>query len=316
MARTKKSPREPLSNVAARHACITDGFARRFAIEQRIAELEAEHIKPLKDDRSKAWKNVAADTGLAITDLTDQYRIYKRQQLAKLFDEEADRDVVLDAQREIFAALQAGQTLDFLDVLGRAAQAPKRESVFADKPTGAGGSRPVEAIAADIAGMAAAGNVAGAAAAVAVVGALAAEPEGTADQDPLTSPMFVPHRGAGAAAFAAGKGEDACPYKVGSQTHAAWTFGFYRAEGAAAYIANEAIGTCRYTTGSPAWRHWNTGWTDEARKDGNGPEAVGAAAVKGAPRRRRRGHPAAPRPSAVVPQEGDHLADRYGLRLS
>jgi hypothetical protein len=265
MARNKKPPREPLSNVAARHACITDGFARRFALDQQIAELEAEHIKPLRDDRSKAWKNVAADTGLAVTDLTDQYRIYKRQQLAKAFADDADRDTVLDAQREIFAALQAGQTLDFLTVLDRVADKPKREGVFkgaaakADAPPATSPS-----------------------AASSAAEPAPAENMDLSAEDPVTSSLLVGKRSLGQAAFGKGHTFDRNPHRdQGNPDERAWDAGWWIGEGAKAYRDGKKVMECRHSTGTPAWRAWNHGWNQAAKRDGKDAETVGAMATAG-----------------------------------
>jgi hypothetical protein len=283
----------PITNAADLDAAVRDDFKALLRLDREIDAAIAKYVQDMKDERKEMWSNLGAKLDLPKADIGLFYKLFKRQEDSRTFDDEADGNAVREAHRVLFSALAKGQTLDFVDVLGQLNAKPKepatskgvfqepregssrqdqrRQGVPTEAPAGAeepnadttaeDEDAPVDATASSGA---------------------APEPEGTADQDPLTSPMFVPHRGAGAAAFAAGKGEDTCPYKAGSQTFVAWMYGYYKAEGGAAYDKDEAITSCRYSTGSPAWRHWNAGWNDAARKDGRDAEAVGAAAVKGA----------------------------------
>jgi len=253
MARPKKPKREPLTNIEARQACVRDGFAARFALEQQIAGLEAEHIKSLKDQQKKAWKNVSANTGFAVTDLNDQYRLYKRQEQAKDFDEESDRDTVLDAQREIFESLQAGETLDFMAVL---AKAPQKRGRKPNAPDGAvadgaaGGADPQH------------------------------DTEPDTDRDPVNHIDFLSQRGAGINAFNVGDDVDANPHAAGTPEYEAFNAGYYRAEGVNARDSGEAVSACRYPVGYEAWKRWGEGWNSAAAKDGEDAATVGAKAAE------------------------------------
>lgn len=267
MART--SQRTEIPNVEARQACVRDGFAARFAVERQIAALEAEHIKPLKDAKSKAWKNVSADTGHAITDLNDQYRIYKRQELAKLFEEEADRDTVLDTQREIFESLRAGQTIDFLDVLAKAPAKPKREGVFAGVT-----------VTAVVPPTAAAPEAAQPAPAAPKTGP--AENMDLSNEDPLTSSLLMGKRSLGEAAHNKGHTFDRNPHRdTGTVDEKAWDAGYWTGQGVKAYRDGKTVQDCPSSTGTPAWRAWNHGWNRAAKKDGKDAETVGAMAAAG-----------------------------------
>lgn len=262
MARNKE-PSPQISNVAEIDSAIVDDFKKLLQLDTEIAAAIAEHVQPMKDERKEMWSNLAAKVDIPKADIGLFYKLFKRQEDSRTFEDEADGKAVREAHRMLFSALAKGQTLDFIDVLGQVSKKPKREKVFGGDKPATPGTPTADAPAPDTE--------------TAPLDDGPAEPEGTADQDPLTSPMFTPHRGAGAAAFGQGKDEEGCPYKAGSQAFVAWMFGFYRAEGYAAYDKGDAVTACRYTTGSPAWKHWNTGWTDAARKDG-----ADAATVMGA----------------------------------
>lgn len=115
-----KEERIPLSNVQAINDLINDQFKVIFDHEQHIQEMMDKHISPLKNDLTKIRKNLAADTALDSKDIKDFYSIYKRQELAKLMDDDEDRGRVADAQKVLFGALHKGQTLDCFDVLDEA----------------------------------------------------------------------------------------------------------------------------------------------------------------------------------------------------
>ncbi len=106
-----------LHNVAAINQTINDNFKKILDLESHIAELMEEHIKPLKKEVSKIKKTNSADTGVDSTDLTLFYKIYKRQELAKVLEDEDDRGRIADNLRTAFGAMVSGQTLDFIDVL-------------------------------------------------------------------------------------------------------------------------------------------------------------------------------------------------------
>lgn len=99
---------------------IQDGFRERLKLENEVAALEAQHIKPLKDKINKLKKNMSANSGIDATDLNNFYRLYKRQEEADTM-EEGDRDRIQSNMRQAFGALRKGEMLDFIDMMNEAA---------------------------------------------------------------------------------------------------------------------------------------------------------------------------------------------------
>ena len=110
-----KNAEPRLANSSLRQEAITATFGRVLEIDQRIEALMLKHIQPLKDQRTEEWRTLKADTGIQFTDANLLYKLYKRAELAKDMDEEADRDRILDNLREVFESLKAGEQLDWLD---------------------------------------------------------------------------------------------------------------------------------------------------------------------------------------------------------
>ena len=114
---TEESNVTPLHNVADINDAITHVFKEVLANENYIAELTEEHIAPVKKDVKELWGTVKAKTDMELDELKLLYKVYKRQQQAKHFDDEEDRNRVADNFRTAFSALAHGQMFDFLDVL-------------------------------------------------------------------------------------------------------------------------------------------------------------------------------------------------------
>lgn len=106
---------DPKHNVAARHQLIRDGFKTVLRLEREKDGLEDKHIKPLKEEIGKKWKSLKADCNIELTDLKLQYKLWKRQEDSKAFDEAEERDRVQDGLRQIFEALHEGEMYDFID---------------------------------------------------------------------------------------------------------------------------------------------------------------------------------------------------------
>jgi len=115
MGQNSKPPE--IYDANKREALICATFRRALNLEEEIAALVAEHIKPLKDDLKEAWGDAKAKLNMPTKDLKLQYAIFRRQHEVLAFDDEAERNRCQDAAAEIFAALEKGQMLNFLDVL-------------------------------------------------------------------------------------------------------------------------------------------------------------------------------------------------------
>lgn len=226
-------PTEELTNAANRRACIRDGFANLSKIDDQLAAAIEEHIKPIKDARKKILKGLSTDTGIHTTDLTLDYKKFRRQEVSKTFEEEHERDAVLDAQREIYEALREGETMDFFRVSEKADE--KRGGVFT-APSGPANDRPQDDT-----------------------------DDGLAGADPRTSSLLTKERGEGAAAYDAGKNLDDSPYDGGSGPYLAWQVGWYRREGAAGFQNSLALKDCPYPKNSEAAKDWRHGWQTESK---------------------------------------------------
>lgn len=112
MPRTSSQPAR-LTNRQSIDTAICDAFSDIYNLDCDRREAISEHVKPVVDKINKDWKALSAQTGYAITDVKDQYRIYRRMRDAEAFEEDADREKVKDAQKGIFAALVRGQIMKF-----------------------------------------------------------------------------------------------------------------------------------------------------------------------------------------------------------
>jgi len=108
-------PHIPHHNIEAINSTIRNKFHEILKTDRDIKKLEEQHIAELKSDRTQLWKNMAADTDVSQTDLKLFYKLWKRQEEAKLFDEEEDANAVSDNLKVIFEALADGDQLDFID---------------------------------------------------------------------------------------------------------------------------------------------------------------------------------------------------------
>ena len=100
-----------LTNVNARRDCISKGFKDIYKIEEEIAEKTEEHIKPLKDERTKTWRNLKKDVDIPRKVLDLQYRQYKAVRAAGEDGEDDEFDILVDHLRELHLALHPGETI-------------------------------------------------------------------------------------------------------------------------------------------------------------------------------------------------------------
>lgn len=98
-------------------AALKVAFAELYALDDKIAELKAEHIDPLADSRTATWRDLKAKTDIARKDLDLFYKLYKRARMAQALDDEAEGERIRDNLRRVYQALQAGETLDWLDAV-------------------------------------------------------------------------------------------------------------------------------------------------------------------------------------------------------
>ena len=105
-----------LTNVTARRNCITKGFNDLYKIEEEIADKTEEHIKELKDLKTKTWRNLKKDVNIPRKVLDLQYRQYKAVRAAR-DGEDDELDTLIDHLHELHLALHPGETIDWVRAL-------------------------------------------------------------------------------------------------------------------------------------------------------------------------------------------------------
>lgn len=86
---------------------------RAYGLEQQIETAVEKHVKPLKDELKKLYRNTKADTLVPIKVLKAHYKLYEMAREAEESEEEEAAET-LDGMRLAFEALQHGQQLDWL----------------------------------------------------------------------------------------------------------------------------------------------------------------------------------------------------------
>ncbi len=110
-------------------------FAALYDIDCEIADLKAEHISPVTDERTAKWRTLKAASGIARKDLELYYKLYKRDRDAGNMDDEADGEEIKSNLRRVFAALREGETLDWIGAAtGDAPEEPRDDD---DEPLAA-----------------------------------------------------------------------------------------------------------------------------------------------------------------------------------
>jgi hypothetical protein len=236
----------PLSNTAEIDGQTKDGFANILRLDNAIDAAILHHVQELKDDRKEAWKTLGAKLDVPLKDLGLFYKLYRRQEESRSFEDDGEGAKVRDAHRQLFASLAKGETLDFVDVLTKVevsfTPGGKRDAVFEGKE---GAAPAIEEN----------------------------RPEDDTDNgldgaDPRTSGLLTKERGEGAHAVAAEKPLDENPYDGGTPQYLAWQVGFYRGEGAGALKADKALKDCPYPKNSEAAKDWRHGFQTESKAAG------------------------------------------------
>lgn len=120
MARSRKT--------SEAHHCLSEeqkqqkiqaAFPAIYGLMQQVEAKKAEHIKPLADAITKAWRTLKADTGIDQADLKPFFLIFIREQIAEAAENEADAERIRENLRQAFTALQSGETLDLLSAFGQ-----------------------------------------------------------------------------------------------------------------------------------------------------------------------------------------------------
>lgn len=124
MARRRKNPsserdepRAPLTNVGALNDAIIRAFRGLLEVDRQIEARIERDIKPLREARAQTVKTLKEDTTIDATDIALVYKLWRRQEDAKVANDDDLRDKVHDNLRTLYKALQSGQMLDFIDVL-------------------------------------------------------------------------------------------------------------------------------------------------------------------------------------------------------
>ncbi len=168
---------------------------------------------------------------MPLKDLGLFYKLYRRQEESRDFEDDREGAAVRDARRQLFSSLAKGRTLNFVDVLStvNAGETRAANDVFEEDP-------PAD------------GSVA----------------ETIESADPFASGLLSKQRGAGAAAMDAAKAFDANPYPAGSTENRAWAICYYRRQGCKAHDAGAAMRDCPHSTGTDGHRAWRDGWQTSA----------------------------------------------------
>lgn len=110
------------------HYCLTEeqkqqkiqaAFPSIYGLMQQVEAKKAEHIKPLTDAITKAWRQLKTDTGIEQADIKPFFMLFIREQIADAAENEADAERIRENLRRAFAALQTGDTLDLLAAFGQ-----------------------------------------------------------------------------------------------------------------------------------------------------------------------------------------------------
>lgn len=98
---------------------IQAAFPAIYGLMQQLEAKKAEHIKPLTDAITKAWRQLKTDTGIEQADIKPFFLIFIREQIADAAENEADAERIRDNLKRAFEALHTGETLDLLAAFGQ-----------------------------------------------------------------------------------------------------------------------------------------------------------------------------------------------------
>jgi hypothetical protein len=127
---------EPVKALSAAELpdALKAAFAQIYTIDTNLAALKSVHIEPVADERTTQWRNLKAATGIARKDLELYYKLYKRDKDAEQMDDEDEGKAIKSDLRRLYAALAAGETLDWLGVVPDVADATEPEEDGATWP--------------------------------------------------------------------------------------------------------------------------------------------------------------------------------------
>lgn len=113
----REEQRPPLTNVGALNDAIVRAFRGMLEIDRQIDGRIERDIKPLREARAQTVKTLKEDSTIDAKDIALIYKVWRRQEDAKISSDDDLRDKVHDNLRTLYKALQSGQMLDFIDVL-------------------------------------------------------------------------------------------------------------------------------------------------------------------------------------------------------
>jgi len=120
MARSRKdSEAQYCLSEEQKQQKIQAAFPAIYGLMQQVEAKKAEHIKPLADAITKAWRMLKAETGTDQADLKPFFLIFIREQIAAAAENEADAERIRENLRRAFQALSSGETLDLLAAFGQ-----------------------------------------------------------------------------------------------------------------------------------------------------------------------------------------------------
>lgn len=93
------------------------GFASRYRMDRTIEDLKAQHIDPVAKERTTLMRGLKKSTDINSKDLDLLYKLYERGRLAAEMEDAETGEKIQKDLRRAFKALNAGETLDFLNVI-------------------------------------------------------------------------------------------------------------------------------------------------------------------------------------------------------
>lgn len=102
-------------NVKARAEAFKESMERMYRLDQDIAALMEEHIKPLREDKAEIKSKLREDYNVTATVFNARFNAYKCERKAR----EGGDDATLDTLRELFESTPVGGQTDFMNALDK-----------------------------------------------------------------------------------------------------------------------------------------------------------------------------------------------------
>ena len=96
---------------------IRQAFHRIYDLDCEIADLKAEHIDPVAEQRTATWRTLKGATDITRKDIDLAYKIFRRWKDAAAMEDEAEGRRIQSNIKRLFDACQRGETIDFLQAL-------------------------------------------------------------------------------------------------------------------------------------------------------------------------------------------------------